>query len=153
MRSRTRQGLVASIIIVITWFIRGHLALDIPDEVLAALLTLTVGWAIDGYQRRTMSPVDGGPRIDDAIEKALKSSLLVICVFMLAACGTLDVTADKGQKVHYLMDVGPPHHFEYRVDGKWKCRGKGPQFAAVKGKPGTCLKAGADGIFKKVACE
>lgn len=76
----------------------------------------------------------------------MRRLLAAALVVGLTGCKTVEVDTDR--PVDLLLQVSPSTLIDARVQGgDGRCTIRSTQPAALKAKPGTCLKAGDDGVL------
>jgi len=67
----------------------------------------------------------------------------------LMGCGAAHYKAERTMRAD--IQVSAPAHVWTFADGTRRCSVSGPMDLILKAEPGTCLKAGADGVLRE--CE
>lgn len=70
---------------------------------------------------------------------------VALVLLLLGGCGP--VVTDAKTDASLFVRVAAPHEVKSFADGELRCHQKGPMALELKGQPGDCLKAGADGRF------
>ncbi len=68
--------------------------------------------------------------------------------FILTGCKTLEIDAGDRAVDLYIKPYPTADFRAQVVGGEHRCTVKSSKPGILKGKPGTCLVAGADGVFK-----
>jgi len=76
-------------------------------------------------------------------------ALPLITLVLLSSCTTLEVTATKTAWISIKVEA--PHRVEVSADGEVRYTQDGPMPLELRGRPGDCIKAGEDGVFR--VCE
>lgn len=107
-----------------------HLGLELDPDVLADITSviLSVGLGVH------------------AVGVVRKSkAVLPAALLLLVGCGSAITEAKTDASL--FIRVAAPHEVKSFADGELRCHQKGPMALELKGQPGDCLKAGADGKF------
>jgi hypothetical protein len=81
-----------------------------------------------------------------AVDAARKPrAVLPVALLLLVGCG--QVITEAKTDASLFIRVAAPHEVKSFADGELRCHQKGPMALELKGQPGDCLKADADGRF------
>ena len=77
---------------------------------------------------------------------ARRAGTVALVLLATISCSRLDVSAERSS--HLAIRVPAPHVVEATVDGEVRYRQSGPMPLELRAPPGTCLRAGPDGVLR-----